>query len=141
MRLICLFLVASLCVVAPEALSKDKTYGHLRAQVRRVVDGDTIVVNIPDYPAIVGQDIPVRLAGCDTPELRDKRPAIRRLARLAKEHVCRTLASGATVELRNIRRGKYFRLVAEVYVNGQSLAGMLIQNGLGKTYQGGTRRW
>jgi endonuclease YncB( thermonuclease family) len=109
--------------------------------VRRVVDGDTIVVDIPGYPPLVGRGIAVRLAGCDTPELRDQRPEIRRLAKQARALVRAALAGRPRVELRNIRRGKYFRLVADIYVDGCDLAALLIQSGLGKPYQGGARSW
>ena len=65
------------------------------------------------------------------------------LARQAKQFVVAALRSAKVIELRNLRRGKYFRIVADVYVDGQSLAPMLIAKGLGVPYHGGrkTRPW
>ncbi len=40
------------------------------SQVVRVYDGDTITVDIAEWPAIVGDDIGVRIRGVDTPVLR-----------------------------------------------------------------------
>ena len=44
---------------------------------------------------------------------------------------------GATqIELRNLARDKYFRILADVYVNGQLLADALKEKGLAKDYDG-----
>ena len=60
-------------------------------------------------------------------------------SRLAKQLIVSTLRGGKTIELRNIQRGKYFRIVADVYVDGFSLADVLIQNKLVVRYDGGTK--
>ncbi|MGE4294017.1 MAG: thermonuclease family protein [Desulfovibrio sp.] len=138
----CIALLAlALCVLPQVALSGDQNYGHLQARLLRVVDGDTIVVDIPGYPDIVGRNISVRLAGCDTPELRDKRVEVRRLAVEARELVRTVLANCRVLELRNARRGKYFRIVADVNADGEDLAALLIRAGLGRPYDGGKKSW
>jgi len=114
-------------------------FDGMAVELVRVVDGDTVIVNIAGWPDIVGHEIGVRVAGCDTPELRDKRPNIRAKAYEAKEAVFLLLNTAQTVELRNIRRGKYFRLVAEVYADGTDIAIVLIGAGLAQPYDGGTR--
>lgn len=108
-------------------------------QLVRVVDGDTIVVNIQGWPEIVGLEIGVRVAGCDTPELRDKRPEIRAMAYRARDMVAVLLGKAQVVELRNISRGKYFRLVADVYADGINIARVLIDSGLAQPYDGGRK--
>lgn len=107
----------------------------------RVVDGDTIIVNIGGWPAIVGDQIGVRVAGCDTPELRDKRLHMREQALRAKDTVNAILHGAQSIELRNIRRGKYFRLVADVYADGCNLAHILISSGLAMPYDGKAKPW
>lgn len=42
-----------------------------------VHDGDTIYVDFPGVPAVLGKDLGVRLLGIDTPELRDPNPVIK----------------------------------------------------------------
>ncbi|WP_241086003.1 thermonuclease family protein [Candidatus Vondammii sp. HM_W22] len=59
-----------------------------------------------------------------------------KLARRAKKHTVAFLLSGGRVELRNIKRGKYFRIVADVYVDGKSLTKSLLNAGLGYPYGG-----
>lgn len=116
--------------------------GGLVVDLVRVIDGDTIVVTIDGWPEVVGHEIGVRVAGCDTPELRDKRPDIKRLAYEAKGAVLLMLQHSRQIELRNIRRGKYFRLVADVYADGNKLSEFLIRQGLAQPYDGGTRpKW
>ncbi|MBT9528863.1 MAG: thermonuclease family protein, partial [Pseudomonas sp.] len=38
-----------------------------------------------------------------------------------------------------IRRDKYFRLLAEVWIDGHSLGDLLLKAGLAKVYTGGTK--
>lgn len=113
----------------------------MRVQLVRVIDGDTIVVNIRQWPDIVGSEIGVRVAGCDTPELRDKRPDMRQLACRARDTVRDVLAQAQVIELHNVRRGKYFRLVADVYADGANLSHLLISSGLARPYDGGAKMW
>ena len=43
------------------------------------------------------------------------------------------------VELKNLQWGKYFRLLADVYVDGQDLATKLLKAKLVRPYAGGKR--
>lgn len=113
-------------------------YAPAAARVVRVVDGDTLIVDIDTYPPVFGQAIPVRLAGCDTPELNDPDPRLRALAVAAREFV-RQVLGDAPVELHDIGRGKYFRIIARVRVAGQDLSTLLLQAGLAVPYAGGKR--
>lgn len=96
-------------------------------------------MTIRAWPAVAGQRVPVRVHGIDTPEMRDKRPRVRELARRAKQFSVIRLRSGKRIELRQIRRDKYFRLLAEVWIDGHSLGDELIKAGLAKAYTGGTK--
>ena len=49
------------------------------------------------------------------------------------------LRSAKAIELRNIERGKYFRILADVYTDGKSLAEGLIKSGHARAYDGGKR--
>jgi len=57
----------------------------------------------------------------------------------AKRMVTNLCKKANILELRNIKRGKYFRIVADVYIDGQCLADILIKNGLAKPYDGGKK--
>lgn len=98
-----------------------RNYGNVDAVVVRVCDGDTVVVDIPDYPAVIGQGIRVRLAGVDAPELRARDEASRQAARQARDAMAALLPPGTAVTLTGVRRDKYFRLDAAVLLNGRDV--------------------
>lgn len=109
------------------------------AVVRTIYDGDTFRVNIAGWPAVVGDSMPVRIKGIDTPELRGKCQLEKDAARAAKQFSVRRLREGRVIELRSIERDKYFRLLAEVWIDGVSLGDQLINNGFAVSYDGGTK--
>lgn len=43
--------------------------------------------------------------------------------------------------LRNLRRDKYFRLLADVEADSGDIASALIERGLAKPYEGGRKQW
>lgn len=104
-----------------------------------IYDGDTFTVNIADWPPIIGERVKVRIAGIDCPEMRDDRPEVKALARQAKQFTVARLRAAQTVELRDMRRDKYFRILADVYCDGESLAEAILEAGHAKPYEGGTR--
>jgi micrococcal nuclease len=123
-----------------QAATPHTDYGNVRVdEVSSIYDGDTIRVTIHAWPAVAGERIPVRLYGIDTPEMRDKRPRVYKLARSAKQFSVTQLRNAKHIELRQIRRDKYFRLLAEVWVDGRNLSDLLLKAGLAKPYFGGKK--
>lgn len=108
-------------------------------EVTSIYDGDTFRVNINSWPGIIGHRIPVRIKDIDTPELRGKCQAEKNLARKAKQHTVRLIRNAKRIELYNIERGKYFRVIADVSVDGQDLGESLIRNKLAVKYEGDTK--
>jgi endonuclease YncB( thermonuclease family) len=130
-------LLTTLLTAAP---LKGTTYGTAAvSQVTSIYDGDTFRANIAGWPDIVGHHIPVRVNGIDTPELRGKCQKEKDLASRAKKLTVETLRSAKKIELRTMKRGKYFRIVADVYVDGKSLGEKLIDADLAVEYHGGTK--
>lgn len=109
------------------------------AFVLSVYDGDSIRVQIPGWPNIVGQNMPVRILGIDTPELRGKCAEEKARARAARDRLRAILPKGRRIELRQIDRGKYFRLLAEIWIEDQNIGQGLVTQGLAAAYQGGPR--
>jgi len=121
-------------------IAADKTHSSVIVdEVISIYDGDTFRVTIHAWPSIIGVSMPVRVNGVDTPEMRGKCQTEKDIALLAKKFTIQTLRSAKTIELRNIKRGKYFRLVADVFADGQSLAEGLINKQLAVRYDGGTK--
>lgn len=103
--------------------------------IDHVYDGDTIIVNITNWPSIVGRKMPIRIRGIDTPELRGSN---KELANKAKDYTAKMVSSNS-VEIKNLTRDKYFRLDADVFVDGQNLANLLLEQKLAKKYDGGKK--
>lgn len=122
-----------------ESLS-NKTYGSvIVSEVTSIYDGDTFRANIKEYPEVIGYRIGIRINGIDTPEMRGKCAKEKTLAKSAKQFTVEKLRAAKKIELRNMKRGKYFRIVADVYVDGNNLGEMLIAKGLAVPYDGGRK--
>jgi len=118
-------------------------YGDVEVtDIVSVYDGDTFTISVDGWPPIVGQKISVRVLGVDTPEMRDKRREIKLLAIAAKDFTSTKLKRAGKIELLNMTRDKYFRILADVEVDGNNLGELLIEKGLAKPYDGGTKvKW
>ena len=109
------------------------------SKVISVYDGDTFRVNIDSLPPIVGKNIAIRVNGIDTPEIRGKCQYEKDLALKARDFVRVKLANAKEIKLTNLQRGKYFRVVASVLVDGVSLEQELLDNKLAYRYDGGKK--
>ena len=100
----------------------------------RNYDADTITFNIPGVHALLGNEIAIRVNGIDTPELRTKKECEKQAGYRAKEIVKVIMEKGKRIDLINIDRGKYFRIVADVIVDGQDLKQALLKEKLAYEY-------
>jgi micrococcal nuclease len=109
----------------------------------RNYDGDTITFNLPGLHPIIGEKISIRVNGIDTPEIRGKCEKEKYDAKQAKEMVSDILKEAEQITLKNMERGKYFRIAADVIVDGENLADMLIEAGMAVRYDGGkkNKKW
>ena len=81
----------------------------------------------------------IRVNGIDTPEMNGKCEVEKLLARKAKQQTVYMLRGAKVIELKNIKRGKYFRLVADVFVDDVNLSQILIDSKLAVPYDGTTK--
>ena len=84
----------------------------------RCYDGDTCTFTIPDVHPLLGDEIGVRLARIDAPEVRTKCDAEKKKGIEARDALVERLRQAKVIDLREVERGKYFRLVAEVVADG-----------------------
>ncbi|MFV1943505.1 thermonuclease family protein [Pseudomonas luteola] len=141
MRKLTALLFCLLCALP--AFGKD--YGNVtlsRTDITEVYDGDTIYLNKPEWPAVMGDHIGVRLYGLDTPErhshcdLGTEKNHEEALAMKARLNLQGRLDKASSIELREVQRDKYFRLLAKLYINGVDAAEELITEGLAVPYHG-----
>jgi endonuclease YncB( thermonuclease family) len=121
--------------------SAKKDYGDIVInEVVSVYDGDTIRVTIKKFPPIIGENMPIRLNGFDTPELRSKDPIEKEKAYIARDYLRAEIATSKKIELRNCKRGKYFRIVGDLYLDNVDIGKVMIEKGLAVPYYGGSRK-
>ena len=109
------------------------------SEVTSVYDGDTFRANIPDFPELIGRNIGIRINGIDTPEIKGKCEQEKQLAFKAKRFTVEMLTKANVIEIRNLQRGKYFRIVADVYADGVNVADELVKENLAVVYDGGKK--
>ena len=92
---------------------------------------------------IIGEKISIRVNGIDTPEIKGKCEKEKYDAQQAQQMVADILKDAEQIDLKNMERGKYFRIAADIIVDGESLGDMLIEAGMAVMYDGGmkTHKW
>lgn len=106
----------------------------------RNYDADTVTFNIPDAHPLFGKNISVRVMGVDTPEIKTKNTCEKEKARTAKKIVASLLGKAKRIDLTDVKRDKYFRILADIKIDGVSLSHYLLKNNLAYPYDGGTKR-
>jgi micrococcal nuclease len=106
-----------------------------KAIVVRVVDGDTVVLNI-DLGFNVCMNESCRLAGIDTPELTSTNSEEKAKAVVAKKFLAKILQEGREVTINSKALDKYRRPLVEILVSGMSISinQKMIDSGLAKKY-------
>ena len=117
-----------------------KSYGDYQGAVYiRNYDGDTITFNLPGLHPIISEKISIRVNGIDTPEIKGKCEKEKYDAKQAQQMVADILKDADQIVLRNMERGKYFRIAADVIVDGESLGDILVETGMAIRYDGGRK--
>ena len=120
--------------------STAKSFGDYQNPIYvRNYDGDIITFNLPDLHPIIGEKISVRVNGIDTPEIKGNCEKEKYDAQQAKEMVAEILKDAEQITLKNMERGKYFRIAADVLIDGEDLGGMLVEAGVAVRYDGGKK--
>jgi endonuclease YncB( thermonuclease family) len=111
-----------------------ESFGDVEGAVYvRNSDGDTITFDLPGPHPL---RISIRVNGIDTPEIKGKCEKETYNARQAQQMVADILKNAEQITLKNMEKGKYFGVAADVYVDGMNLAGKLIVAGMAVKYYG-----
>ena len=111
-----------------------------RAKLDRVVDGDTVDVTL-DLGFDILYNNRIRLLGIDTPEIRTRDLEEKALGLAAKDRVKELCPVGSTVILRTTKdgKGKFGRILGEIFVEEQSVNKLLVEEGHAVEYFGGKK--
>ncbi len=131
-------MVFAVLVAGFSARSEPLYPGPIVAEVKRVIDGDTLVVDAFIWPNTRASDVAIRIRGIDTPERRGKCEQERLLAEQATAIMAQTFVPGQQVYITQVETGKYGgRYIASVRtLAGLDWAAFIQRQGLAATYQG-----
>ena len=117
-----------------------KSFGDYQGAVYvQNYDGDTVTFNLPGLHPIIGEKISIRVNGIDTPEIRGKCEKEKYDAQQVRDMVADILKDAEQITLKNMERGKYFRIAADVFVDGENLSEVLVGAGMAIRYSGGKK--
>jgi micrococcal nuclease len=137
--LVFLILIFTIQSRADESCKHDETSLRCVKYIKNY-DADTITFNIPDVHPLIGKKMSVRVRHVDTPEMKSKLPCEREASRNAQRLVENMLENAKRIDLVNVDKDKYFRILADVIIDGQNLKDYLIKNQLAYAYEGGTKQ-
>ena len=113
-----------------------------KATVKRVIDGDSIVLDIDLGFYMFMNETKIRLYGLDTPEMNSEDPLLRLQAVLATRFLYDNLPIGSKVTIKTVldKREKYGRLLATIFTKeGLNINEGLLENKLAISYKDLTR--
>ena len=133
---------AALAFVAGGALALRAEAADYEWPITRIVDGDTLRVDAAaDLPGELAA-LSVRIRGIDTPEKggRAKCDSERARGQAATAFTAEAVAGARSIVIRDPEWGKWAgRVIADVLLDGRSLATALLQAGHARRYDGGRR--
>jgi len=113
-----------------------------KATVKRVIDGDSLVLDIDLGFYISMNETKIRLYGLDTPEMNSEDPLLRLQAIMATRYLYDNLPVGSKVTIKTVldKREKYGRLLATITTqDGFNINDGLLENKLAINYKNLTR--
>jgi len=117
-----------------------------KAKIRRVIDGDTVDVDIDLGFGIWLKDQRIRINGIDTPESRTRDKVEKVFGNASKEFVKKWLPVGSIqVLLTTIdksgddKRGKFGRILGDFQIEKTKLTNIMLSEGYAVRYSGGNK--
>lgn len=124
------FLGLFLIFFMPNTVMGQSDYGEYGGAILvNIYDAKTLLMDLPEYPPLIGEKITVKINGIETPRLKGKCEKESRLAVKAKKFTEESLKAAELIDLVNMSRGKYFKIIADVMVNDEDFAGRLVEKG------------
>ncbi|RED44103.1 thermonuclease family protein [Aestuariispira insulae] len=132
-----IYVTFGLFLLSPFEVKADCYQWPIREKI--AYDGDTLYILLSGLPETI-QNVSVRVRGVDTPEIRSKCEFEKQLAFEAKSLLISRVQQAKDVLFCHPEWGKYGgRVLADVYIDGENVADLMIANSLGRPYFGGKR--
>ena len=136
------------CVISVRKGREKKTMYEYRSSLIKIIDGDTIDVDLDLGFSVVLKKQRVRLAGINTPESRTRDREQKKYGLAAKARLKELLAEDSPLVIKisidKKARGKYGRILGTVWKGNDNINEKLVDEGHAIAYYGGTKnatRW
>jgi len=142
-----ILIITILCVSAGVCFAEEKTEAGPRAKLPKtyggavvekvtgVDEGFSFRCDIKAWPAVIGEDITVRIDGVGPPLIVTSGGMPNKFFKSQLNKYLEIMfAEAQGVRLENIKRGRSFSIVADVIVDSNSVADLLIGEGLARRY-------
>lgn len=142
-----ILIITILCVPAGVCFAEKKTEAGPRAKLPKTYGGAVVekVISVDEWfsfrcdikgwPAVIGKDIAVRIDGAGPPLIVTSGGMPNKFFKSQlNKYLERMFAEAQSVRLENIQRGRSFSIVADVIVDSNSVADLLIGEGLARRY-------
>ena len=112
-----------------------------RAKIIKVIDGDTVDVDIDLGFGMILSKQRIRLYGIDTPESRTRDKEEKFYGKLAAQFLKDQCKKGSCITLRTYldKKGKYGRILGEIIVDGVNINQLMIEEHMAVEYHGQTK--
>ncbi|TCL73065.1 thermonuclease family protein [Rhizobium sp. BK251] len=127
-------------LISSAALASDEIEGPVSAEIVRVIDGDTLLVEAMPWPQQT-IEVYVRLRDIDAPEIHSRCEEVRNAGLRARDELQQLVAASRQVQLTRISGDKYFgRILADIRTgDGRNPAQDLLSEGYVRPYDGGRK--
>lgn len=98
----------------------NKTMYEYKVNIVKVVDGDTVDVDIDLGFGMVYKKQRVRMVGIDTPESRTRDKVEKLFGKASKKHLKNLLESAESISLISHDKGKFGRILGTLYAHGEN---------------------
>ena len=112
-----------------------------KTKIRRIVDGDTVDVDIDLGFSVILYKQRIRLYGIDTPESRTRDKEEKFYGKLAAQFLSDQCKKGSCITLRTYldKKGKFGRILGEIIVDGVNINQLMIAEHMAVEYHGQTK--
>ena len=109
-----------------------------KTKIRRIVDGDTVDVDIDLGFGIILSKQRIRLYGIDTPESRTRDKEEKFYGKLAAKFLKEQCQKGSCITLRTHldKKGKYGRILGEIIIDGVNINQLMVEEHMAVEYFG-----
>ena len=113
-----------------------------KTKIRRIVDGDTVDVDIDLGFSVILYKQRIRLYGIDTPESRTKDKEEKFYGKLAAQFLKDQCKKGSCITLRTYldKKGKFGRILGEIIVDGVNINELMIEEHMAVEYDGRSKK-